>query len=89
MRYLKTKTLLCDTETGCGISYIWMLPPDHPFTPACAWHDERYELKDCSRVDADLGLYQRCLAVAGDSIKLKAEAYLFWFICRSVGWLWW
>jgi len=58
---------------GCGISWLWMLPKDHPFAvhvpkrellAPCPWHDNEYIWKMRSRKDADLGFYQRMLLVA-------------------------
>lgn len=91
---VRSKMLLPeDPSCKCGIAYIWALPESHPFAlyGACRWHDERYVLKDISRAEADLGFLTRCMDVAReqDSTKLKVEAYFYYGICRSLGWLWW
>jgi len=50
-------------EDGCGVGRF-KLPPSHPFTPACKWHDMEYELKRFTRKNVDVGFLTRMLAIA-------------------------
>jgi len=84
-----------DDRDICGFG-ILSLPPEHPFTQACARHDRWYVRKSLEeqtpgrrRVD-DL-LLREMLHIAKEekSFKLKAQAYLYFGIAKLVGKIFW
>lgn len=62
----------------------------------CAWHDQMYLLKESgqqplSRKEVDKRFLTAMLIYAGDSLALKARAYLYYGIARLAGgpfWKW-
>lgn len=82
-----------DDYQGCGISRIWATRSDDPFRTACIIHDNAYksgswEQENLNRAIVDYGLLQNMLMVANTPL-LKAKAYLFYGLARSLGWLYW
>jgi hypothetical protein len=61
---------------------------------ACEWHDEAYEpgspAQDVStRTDVDKRFLVQLKAKANGNPFQLAQAYLFYGIVRSFGWIWW
>jgi len=83
---------LNSADDVCGYG-PFSLPPDHPFTPACRLHDWDYELSDApgrqtkTRDEVDRELLRRMLLIAkaNNSIRLRAEAYVFYGLARTFG----
>jgi hypothetical protein len=70
---------------GLGISWLWKLPNTHPFYYASVLHDIRYDQKEYpTSYEADQEFLVNCLNVATTPL-LKAQAYLFYFLCRAWG----
>ena len=71
---------------SCGV-WLFRLPANHPFEPACKLHDEAYECVDwdvgTKQIDQDF--YHRCLFIAGDNEALKAQALRYYHIVRAWG----
>lgn len=75
---------------GLGISWLWKLPDSHPFFEAGIKHDAAYDKMELSSsYQADKIFLEDCLKVAGNSYKLKAQAYLFYILCRIWGFFKW
>jgi len=76
---------------GCGISWLWILPKDHPFIDSCSIHDKQYDMRisgennDLSSYSVDRAFLASMLSKAGDSLKLRAQAYLFYGLARTWG----
>jgi hypothetical protein len=80
-----------DKECGCGISKIFMTSTKDPLTPACLVHDQFYEYKPCTRLQADQSFLREALAIARqkNSLLIKGQAYVYYGFIRAFGWLWW
>lgn len=84
-----------DKEKGIGISWLWMLPEEHPFFPAASWHDDQYDLRaaglldDTNSAEVDRYFYAMMREIAGDSLALKVQAWTFYKISRAWGILNW
>ncbi|CAK0769917.1 hypothetical protein CCP3SC15_4030003 [Gammaproteobacteria bacterium] len=76
----------CEPE-GCGLAHVWMLPPDHPFNPACVWHDRQYDLlkpgESTERIDKIF--YSKMLLLCGESKWLRLQAEVFYQLARRYG----
>jgi len=83
------------SSDGIGIPWLWQLPNNHPFYDAAIEHDKAYDDKragiiaDKTSSLVDTKFLLDCLEVAGDSWKLKAQAYLFYYLCRAWGAIYW
>lgn len=95
MKDHRGRVILEDDRDICGFG-ILSLPPDHPFSKACARHDRWFTRKALDeptpgrrRVD-DL-LLREMLHVAKErqSMSLKLQAYTYYAIARLVGKLFW
>jgi len=87
------KDLPEDPLVRCGWG-PFSLPESHPFTPACALHDNFFELKDKgqrvpSRKQVDDLFLDKMLGIAGGNLWLKAQAYTMYGIARAFGGLFW
>lgn len=88
-----TTTSPSDEPRVCGLTKIWALPPDHPFTKeACSLHDRWYEMKEKKMetpgrkaVDRAFWEAMRRVAKKKKSPLLKAESYLFYGLVRLFG----
>ena len=80
---------MTDEWDGLGISWLWGLPETHPFQQPGLNHDAHYELHDVSQLEADKQFLRECVSIADGSLKLRAEAYLFYSIVRMIGWYYW
>lgn len=83
-----------DEYCGCGISHIWATSPNDPLQEACAWHDAAYlegsdEQQRFTRRVVDKTFLDKMLNIAGGNWKLKARAYLYYYIVRAFGHYWW
>lgn len=61
---------------------------------ACEWHDEAYEpgspaQESSTRADIDKRFLVQLKAKADGNPFQLAQAYLFYGIVRSLGWIWW
>lgn len=75
---------------GLGVSWLWKLPESHPFTPAGIKHDLAYDtMLEPTSKKADDEFLKDCLKIAGNDLKLKAQAYLFYYIIRIWGFFRW
>lgn len=82
-----------DPKNGIGISWLWMLPPTHPFQAAGLWHDAQYiareqgKLKDTDSRRVDKVFYNWCMDIAREknSLWLKSQAKLFYGLTRAWG----
>ena len=84
-----------DKEIGCGY-WKFKLRANHPFTPACQWHDDIFEAKEqgkttYSRNRADKGFLNAMLKIAAErkSRWLKIQAYVLWGLARTFGRIVW
>jgi hypothetical protein len=64
------------------------------FNDVCKWHDTEYNKlnwadKNTNSVALDAELLRRFLVIAGDSKKLKAQAYSMYFAARTWGRMRW
>lgn len=82
-----------DSEVGIGWG-PFKLPPDHPFAPCAAIHDEQYNwliagTSPFTLRDIDKQFLKNCLYIAsiqtdaGDKERLRREAYMCYAICRA------
>ncbi len=79
-----------DEVDGCGHSRVWMLPRGHEFEAACLFHDALYDRRvtpelRVPRSVADRLFYEEMLKAAGDSVRLRCQARLFYSIVRVWG----
>lgn len=81
-----------DPKRGIGISWLWFEPDTHPFYQAALVHDEHYELMYAGKSDLTLkqvddAFLSSMLEIARKrkSLKLKAQAYLFYYIAHTWG----
>jgi hypothetical protein len=83
---------LPDDPIERGGYWIFSLPTSHPFQPAFVLHDRAYKAKElgtlkASRKTVDKALLKNMLMIAKErkSLRLKAEAYLYYRIARAFG----
>lgn len=77
-------------KEGLGVDWFWQLPETHPFHSAGVTHDQAYDRRENSTsFEADQQFLKDCLAIAGDSLYLKAQAYFFYYLARSWGVFFW
>lgn len=86
--------MIDDPAVGCGISKIWLTPPDDVFATACAWHDAAYESGSpeqmlMTRKAVDQSFLKKMLLVAGWNVLLQLRAYLFYRLVRLFGGKYW
>lgn len=80
---------------GLGVPWLWQLPSNHPFHEAAIKHDIAYDdrrsgrLSDTTSHRVDRLFLEDCLKIAGNNWKLKSQAYLFYYICRVWGAIYW
>lgn len=84
-----------DPYDGCGISSAWATSENDPFHNACQLHDKFYSknpsLTKVTRKEADTIFLNAMIQIAKDrkSAKLKLRAYLYYYIARTFGGLFW
>ena len=77
-------------KEGLGVPWLWQLPDTHPFHEAGVKHDRAYDLKvGPTSKPYDVEFLEDCLSIAGSSRYLKFQAYLFYFIVRAWGKIYW
>lgn len=95
VRYPSPESVSFGSEPiGCGISWLWILPENHPFMPYCEWHDLQYDYqregaishKSSKWVDAE---FLRGILSLSPTKVLKAQAYLFYGLARLWGMFKW
>ena len=64
-----------------------LLSTDHPFQPACVWHDRQYDFLKPGQSTAaiDKIFYQKMLNIAGDNLWLGLQAKVFYQLARRYG----
>lgn len=78
---------------GCGIG-PFMTGTSDPLYSACLLHDQFYIKNkkhggEALRKEQDKKFLIVMLALAGDSNKLKAKAYTYYYLARGFGWIPW
>lgn len=87
--------MTADPIDRCGIG-VFSTDDNDPFARMCKVHDEAYILKEkgeetMSRKEVDKRFLNAMLIRAGKSRYLKARAYLYYGLARTLGhpfWLW-
>lgn len=88
------KALLPEDECeGCGIGYLGLIETVTPFVPFCLMHDFEYGLKEQglqkkTRAQVDREFLDGMLSVA-ETFRLRALAYVYYGLARSLGGLFW
>lgn len=82
-----------DPVDRCGIGIASTNNKD-PFAYICVWHDDQYDLKErgmqpLSRKEVDQLFLIMMKSASGDSLKLKARAYLYYWLARVAGGPYW
>lgn len=81
-----------DKTVRLGVGFF-SLPVTHPLTQAATFHDAAYSnleyQKTHTRSEVDREFLRQSLMLAGDSMKLRAEAYAMYATVRAVGGWWW
>jgi hypothetical protein len=91
---LGQKAFLPEDECeGCGIGYLGLIETVSPFVPACLVHDLEFSLKEHgkqtkSRAQVDREFLENMLRVA-TTFRLRALAYVYYGLARSLGGLFW
>lgn len=88
-------SLIADDRDICGIG-PFSTGQDDPFIRMCELHDKSFVLKEngeetLSRYEVDRRFLNAMLIRAGDSLKLRARAYLYYGFARAFGapfWKW-
>lgn len=91
---LKRKAFLPEDECeGCGIGYLGLIETVSPFVTACKIHDLEFSLKEQgkqskTRAQVDRQFLENMLRVA-TTFRLRALAYVYYGLARTLGGLFW
>lgn len=96
---MKEKVRIADVNDVCGISKIWALPKDHPFTNACVRHDVDFVQKKVtgngSFAEVNRRFYRNMIRAADAEpafLKrawLKMQAVTYYNLANTVGFFYW